>query len=201
MTPRLFLLDNHDSFTFNLAQYFEELGASVTVRRNDRVQPGWVLERGFEAVVVSPGPGRPERAGVTPELVRAVAGRLPLLGVCLGHQAIAQAFGGRIVTAARLRHGKASLVRHDGRGIFRGIPAPFASGRYHSLTVDPESFPTALRVSAWTDGGTIMALRHPSMPIDGVQFHPESVLTPAGKRLMLAFLHRAAVWNAAARAA
>ncbi len=190
MTPRLLLLDNYDSFTFNLAHYFEELGAAVEVRLNDRVGVAEILDGAFDAIVISPGPGRPEAAGITPHLVRQAAGRVPLLGVCLGHQAIAQAHGARIVRARTPVHGKASRVRHDGRGLFRGLPNPLLVGRYHSLVVEPGTFPCDLRVTARAEDGAIMALRHRLWPVYGVQFHPESVLTDAGKPLLRNFLRR-----------
>ena len=199
--PRLLLLDNYDSFTYNLSHYFEELGAAVEVRLNDEVDVAWALGERFDAVVVSAGPGRPEDAGITPRLVQAAAGRVPLLGVCLGHQAIAQAWGATIVRAPCLLHGKTSPVHHDGAGIFLGLPNPFPAGRYHSLTVDPGTIPPELEVAARTDDGTIMALRHPRLPVDGVQFHPESILTAGGKALLGSFLRRASAWNVASRAA
>jgi anthranilate synthase component 2 len=198
---RLLLLDNYDSFTYNLSHYFEELGAAVDVRLNDEVDLAWVLGEQFDAIVVSAGPGRPEEAGLTPRLVRAAAGRVPLLGVCLGHQAIAQAWGSRIVRAPLPLHGKASPVHHDGDGLFAGLPTPFPAGRYHSLTVDPGTISPELEVAARADDGTIMALRHRRLPVDGVQFHPESILTAWGKPLLASFLRRAAAWNLASRAA
>jgi anthranilate synthase component 2 len=200
-TPALLLLDNYDSFTYNLAHDFEWLGASVDVILNDRLDVEQATSGSYDVVVISPGPGRPEESGVTLDLVRAAVGRVPLLGVCLGHQAIAQVYGARIVQAGRLMHGKPSLVGHDGHGIFRGLPEPFRAGRYHSLTVDPDSIPAELRVTARAEDGAVMALRHPRLPVDGVQFHPESVLTPHGHRLLRNFLWRACAWNAASRAA
>lgn len=195
MTRRLLLLDNYDSFTWNLAHYLEELGAGVQVELNDRASVPWILGQDFHAVVISPGPGRPEEAGITPELVRVAAGELPLFGVCLGHQAIAQAYGGRIVQASRLMHGKTSAIFHDGEGVFRGLPRPFEAMRYHSLAVDPASVAEELEVTARADDGTIMGLRHRSFPLHGVQFHPESVLTQPGKRLLANFLSLASCWH------
>jgi anthranilate synthase component 2 len=185
----LLLLDNHDSFTWNLAQYLAELGADVDVRLNDEIGVDWCAARGFDAVVVSPGPGRPERAGITPQLVRAAAAwRLPLLGVCLGHQALAQAWGARIVPAPTLVHGKTSPILHDGRGLFRGLPDAFPATRYHSLVVDEATLDASFRVTARTPDGLIMGLEHRHLPLHGVQFHPESVLTLQGKRLLGNFL-------------
>jgi len=192
--PRVFLLDNYDSFTWNLAQCMMELGAEVTVRRHDDAEVPDVLAGRFDAIVISPGPGRPRDAGVTPELVRAAAGRLPLLGVCLGHQAIAEAYGARVVRSPRVMHGKTSSVLHDGRGVFAGLESPLTVGRYHSLVVDPGSLGPELVASATTCDGadvTLMALRHrdhPRVAVEGVQFHPESILTPEGGRLLGNFL-------------
>lgn len=188
--PRILLLDNYDSFTWNLVQYLQELGAAVEVVLNDRTTPVEVREGGFDAVVISPGPGRPEDAGVSTDLVRSVAGEIPLLGVCLGHQAIVQAFGGRIVPAPELMHGKTSPVRHDGRTIFTGLPDPFHATRYHSL-VAGRPLPTVLETSAWTGEGTVMGVRHRELRVEGVQFHPESILTSEGKELLSNFLHLA----------
>ena len=185
---RLLLLDNYDSFTWNLAHYLEELGATVELRLNDEVDRAWVSGRGFDALVVSPGPGRPEEAGICQELVQSLGPATPLLGVCLGHQAIAQAFGARIVDAPTLVHGKTSKVWHDGRGLFEGLPSPFDATRYHSLVVDRTSLPAELEVNAWTDDGVVMGLRHRALPLHGVQFHPESILTLEGKALLANFL-------------
>jgi anthranilate synthase/aminodeoxychorismate synthase-like glutamine amidotransferase len=188
---RLLLLDNYDSFTYNLYQYLGELGAETTVVRNDALGVADVLGRGFDRVVISPGPGTPDDAGISLELVRACAGRVPLLGVCLGHQALGQAFGARVVRAPRLMHGKTSEVRHDGRGLFQGLPSPFTATRYHSLVVERDSVPDELEVSAWTDDGLVMGLRHRRHRLDGVQFHPESLFTSAGKDLLRRFLEAA----------
>jgi anthranilate synthase component 2 len=188
---RLLMIDNYDSFTYNLVQYLGELGADVEVVRNDAAGVEELLSRGAAGVVISPGPGRPEDGGVSVECVRACARRgLPLLGVCLGHQAIGVAFGGRIVRAPTLMHGKVSLVEHDGRGIFAGIASPFEATRYHSLVIDAGSLPGELEVSARTADGVIMGVRHRAQPIDGVQFHPESILTRVGKPLLDNFLAR-----------
>jgi anthranilate synthase component 2 len=182
------LLDNYDSFTYNLYQYLGELGAPVQVARNDALSVDEALEMEPQAIVISPGPGRPEDAGITVELIRRAAGRVPVLGVCLGHQALGQAFGGQVVRARTLMHGKTSEVRHDGRTLFAGLPQPFRATRYHSLVVARESVPDCLEVSAWTEDGTVMGLRHREWPLEGVQFHPESVLTTAGRELLGNFL-------------
>lgn len=188
----IFVLDNYDSFTYNLVQYLGELGAEPVVRRNDAVTVDEVVALGPEAVVVSPGPGRPADAGISIPLIRACSARVPVLGVCLGHQALGEAFGGRIVRADRLMHGKTSPVAHEGDGLFDGLPNPFTAMRYHSLVVDPASVPGELEVTAWSAdrprGQEIMALRHRSAPVFGVQFHPESVGTEVGMRLMENFL-------------
>jgi anthranilate synthase/aminodeoxychorismate synthase-like glutamine amidotransferase len=184
------VIDNYDSFTYNLVQYLQELGAGVEVYRNDRITVEGIAARKPEAIVISPGPKTPDDAGITLEAVRAFSGRLPILGVCLGHQAIGQAFGGRVVRAPSLMHGKTSLIRHDGRTIFTGLPNPFEATRYHSLVVDPGSVPADLEVSARTEDGVVMGLRHRRHPTEGVQFHPESVLTLEGKALLKNFLER-----------
>jgi anthranilate synthase/aminodeoxychorismate synthase-like glutamine amidotransferase len=188
----ILVIDNYDSFTYNLVQYLEELGAEVEVYRNDRITSAGIAARRPEAIVISPGPKTPDDAGVTLDVVRTFSGRLPILGVCLGHQAIGQAFGGRIVRAPTLMHGKTSPIEHDGRTIFRGLPQPFEATRYHSLVVDPRSVPPDLEVSATAEAGVIMGLRHRRHPTEGVQFHPESVLTGEGKRLLGNFLGRTA---------
>ncbi len=194
---KVLLLDNYDSFTWNLAQYLGELKAEVEVVRNDRTDPEAVARAAFDAVVISPGPGRPEQAGITVPLIRRLAGHLPLLGVCLGHQAIAYAYGGRIVHAPTLMHGKTSPILHDGKTIFRGLPCPFEATRYHSLVVDPEWSSEDFEISARTPEGVVMGLRHRRWPLEGVQFHPESILTREGKRLLANFLELAAQWAAA----
>jgi anthranilate synthase component 2 len=188
---KVLLLDNYDSFTYNLYQYLGELGAETSVVRNDALAVEDVLRSGCDRVVISPGPGTPDEAGISLELVRACAGRVPLLGVCLGHQTLGQAFGGRIVRAPRPMHGKTSEIRHDGRGVFAGLPCPFTATRYHSLVVERDSVPEALEVSAWTDDGLVMGLRHRRHPLHGVQFHPESIFTAAGKELLRRFLEAA----------
>jgi anthranilate synthase component II len=186
----LLLLDNYDSFTYNLFHYLGELGAKVQVRRNDALSAEEALALGPEAIVISPGPCDPDRAGISLDLVTAAAGRCPVLGVCLGHQAIAQAFGGRIVRAPTIMHGKVSVIEHDGRGILAGLPSPFAATRYHSLIAEPESLPECLEVTARTPDGVIMAIQHREHPLYGVQFHPESIETEHGHRLLGNFLSR-----------
>ena len=182
------LVDNYDSFTYNLYQYLGELGADTTVVRNDEITVADALGRRPDRIVISPGPGTPDQAGISLELIRSAAGKVPVLGVCLGHQALGQAFGGRIVRAKVLMHGKTSEIHHDGRTVFRGLPQPFTATRYHSLVVAPESVPGCLEVSAWTEDGTVMGLRHREAAIEGVQFHPESILTRAGHDLLRNFL-------------
>jgi anthranilate synthase/aminodeoxychorismate synthase-like glutamine amidotransferase len=182
----ILLVDNYDSFTYNLAHLFEELGAEVVVRRNDELDADEAERLAPSHLVVSPGPGRPEGSGATIEIVRRLSPRIPTLGVCLGHQAVVQAFGGEVGQARELVHGKASAVRHDGRGLFAGLPADFQAGRYHSLAAT--RIPDVLEISATSEDGEIMAVRHRDLPIDGVQFHPESVLTPVGPDLARNFL-------------
>ena len=184
----ILMIDNYDSFTWNLVQYLEEMEARVEVVRNDQIGVEEIETRAPEAIVISPGPGTPDGAGITLEVIRRFSGRRPILGVCLGHQAIGQAFGGRIVGAPTLMHGKTSPIRHDGATLFEGLPNPFDATRYHSLVVDPARVPPVLEVSATTPDGVIMGLRHRSHRTEGVQFHPESVLTHAGKDLMRNFL-------------
>jgi len=188
----ILVLDNYDSFTYNLVQYLGELGAEVEVRRNDQVTVNEVVKMRPERIVISPGPCTPREAGISIALIQRIAGKVPVLGVCLGHQAIGEAFGGKVVRAAHLMHGKTSSVMHDNRTIFQGLPMPMTATRYHSLIVEEESLPAELEVSAWTtekDGDrTIMGLRHRECPVEGVQFHPESVLTDAGKKLIANFL-------------
>jgi anthranilate synthase/aminodeoxychorismate synthase-like glutamine amidotransferase len=187
---RLLLVDNYDSFTFNLVQYLGELGAAVEVFRNDRIDVAGIRSRRPRGVVLSPGPCTPDEAGVTLEAVRALAGEVPILGVCLGHQAIGQAFGGRVVRNARIVHGKASPVLHRREGLYRGLPSPFLAGRYHSLVVDRRTVPRSLAITAWTREGEIMGLRHRGFDVEGVQFHPESILTEHGKALLGNWLGR-----------
>jgi anthranilate synthase/aminodeoxychorismate synthase-like glutamine amidotransferase len=183
----LLLIDNYDSFTYNLAQYLGELGAGPLVKRNDEISLDDISRLRPDRIVISPGPGRPEDAGISVEVIRQFGPRLPVLGVCLGHQGIGVAFGGSVVRAPQLMHGKVSSVHHDGRGVFRGVQQPFTAGRYHSLVV-AEPVPEALEVSARTDAGTIMGVRHRQFPVHGVQFHPESVLTGEGRHLLRNFL-------------
>ena len=184
----IFVLDNYDSFTYNLVQLLGELGAELEVRRNDEVTVDEIEAMRPQALVLSPGPGRPETAGVLIETIRRFSGKLPILGVCLGHQAIGAVFGGEVVSAPSLVHGKATEVLHDGKTIYKGLPRPFAAGRYHSLVVAPQSIPDSLEVSATTAAGVVMGLRHKQLPIEGVQFHPESILTSAGPHLLKNFL-------------
>jgi anthranilate synthase component II len=182
------LIDNYDSFTYNLYQYLCELGVEVTVRRNDAITVEQARQLQPEFIVISPGPGVPSDAGISIELIRTLGPTVPILGVCLGHQAIAEAFGGVIVRAPELMHGKASNIHHDGSGVFDGLPTPFSAIRYHSLCAAPESVPDALVVSARTESGVIMAVRHREYPVHGVQFHPESILSEHGKDLLRNFL-------------
>ena len=188
MSARLLLVDNYDSFTFNLVQYLGELGAEVEVFRNDEIDVAGIRARRPDGLVLSPGPCTPDQAGVTLAAISSLAGALPVLGVCLGHQAIGQAFGGRVVRNARIVHGKASPVLHRGAGLYAGLPSPFLAGRYHSLVVERESLPAALEVTSWTAEGEIMGLRHATLDVEGVQFHPESILTEAGKPLLANWL-------------
>jgi para-aminobenzoate synthetase component 2 len=189
MSARLLLIDNYDSFTYNLVQAFLMLGAEVEVFRNDAITPQEALARAPSHVVISPGPGNPHEAGVSMDMIRAFAGKVPVLGVCLGHQSLVEVFGGRVVRAGRLMHGKVSPVTHDGRGVFAGLSSPMQAGRYHSLIAETSSMPPVLEVSARTAEGEIMGVRHREWAIEGVQFHPESVLTPEGPRLMGNFLN------------
>ena len=186
----LLLLDNYDSFTYNLYHYLGELGQEAVVWRNDAVSVEQVVEMRPDAIVISPGPCTPDQAGISVDLVRAVAGICPILGVCLGHQAVAQAFGGRIVRAQTLMHGKLSAVTHQGKGILKGLPNPFAATRYHSLVIAPESLPAYFETTAQTDDGVIMAIEHVDLPVYGVQFHPESIETEHGHELLRNFLDR-----------
>lgn len=184
------MIDNYDSFTFNLVQYFMELGAKVEVYRNDAITVKEIEKLGPRMLVISPGPCDPQRAGISVEAIRYFAGKVPILGVCLGHQSIGYAFGGEVVKAGRLMHGKTSMVYHDGRTLFEGIENPFEANRYHSLIVRKETLPECLEVSAWTDMDEIMGIRHKTYPIEGMQFHPESILTRAGKDILNNFLKR-----------
>jgi anthranilate synthase/aminodeoxychorismate synthase-like glutamine amidotransferase len=188
MKPRLLLIDNYDSFTYNLVQAFLVLGADVHVYRNDAMTVAEALAFAPSHLCISPGPGTPYDAGVSMDMIRAFAGRLPVLGVCLGHQSIVEVFGGKVVRAGRLMHGKTSVIQHDGRSVFAGLPEPCEVGRYHSLIAAPETLPQELEVSARTAEGEIMAVRHRTLMVEGVQFHPESILTPDGPLLMKNFL-------------
>ena len=184
----ILLLDNYDSFTYNLAQYLGELGCEVEVHRNDRISVEQIARRKPERIVISPGPCTPQEAGISVEMIQKLAGKIPILGVCLGHQAIGAAFGGKIIRAPKLFHGKISQIRHDGSGVFRGLPNPFTATRYHSLIVERKSLPADLQVTAETDDDIIMGMQHKQYPLMGVQFHPESVLTDSGKQLLKNFL-------------
>jgi len=190
MSTRLLLVDNYDSFTWNLVQYLGELGAAVDVFRNDQIDVAGIREKRPDALVLSPGPCTPDQAGVTLAAIRELSGDMPILGVCLGHQAIGQAFGGKVIRNFRIVHGKASPVRHGGSGIYAGVPSPFEAGRYHSLVVERETLPDSLEVTSWTAEGEVMGLRHRVLDVEGVQFHPESILTVEGKRLLGNWLGR-----------
>ncbi|MDP3090407.1 MAG: aminodeoxychorismate/anthranilate synthase component II [Nitrospira sp.] len=184
----LLMIDNYDSFTYNLVQYLGELGEDVRVYRNDKITLRQIEELGPSRIVISPGPCTPKEAGVSVETIRQFAGRMPILGVCLGHQSLGVAFGGEVIRAQRLMHGKTSMISHDGKTIFHGLPNPFEATRYHSLLVNPKNLPDCLEVSAKTAEGEIMGLRHRTLAVEGVQFHPESILTKAGKDLLRNFL-------------
>ena len=188
---RVLVLDNYDSFVYNLVQYLGELGAEPVVHRSDALTLDQIVDLDPDAVLISPGPGRPEDAGRSNEVISHFAGRRPVLGVCLGHQCIGQVFGGEIVRAADVMHGKTSLIRHDGTGVFEGLPNPIEATRYHSLVVDRSSVPDVLDITADTDDGTVMGLRHRELDVEGVQFHPESILTASGHDLLHTFLRRA----------
>jgi anthranilate synthase/aminodeoxychorismate synthase-like glutamine amidotransferase len=187
-TPRLLLIDNYDSFTYNLVQAFLVLGAEVLVHRNDAITIEEAAALEPTHLCISPGPGTPREAGVSMQMIAALAGRVPVLGVCLGHQSMVEVWGGEVVRAGRLMHGKVSMVEHDGRGVFAGLPQPFAAGRYHSLIARPETMPEVLEVTARTAEGEIMGVRHRELTVEGVQFHPESILTPDGPALLGNFL-------------
>jgi anthranilate synthase/aminodeoxychorismate synthase-like glutamine amidotransferase len=188
MRAKILLIDNYDSFTYNLVQAFLVLGAEVDVRRNDAIGIDEALQLNPTHLVISPGPGTPRDAGISMRMIRAFTGRVPIFGVCLGHQSLVEEFGGKVVRAARLMHGKVSAVMHDGKGLYSGMRQDFEAGRYHSLIAEPASIPAELEVTARTRQGEIMGVRHKSLPIEGVQFHPESVLTPDGPALMANFL-------------
>ena len=193
MGPRVLVIDNYDSFVYNLVQYLGELGADPIVHRHDARSLDEILAIDPDAILISPGPGTPDDAGLSNEVIRTFAGRRPVLGVCLGHQCLGQVFGGRVVRAPEVMHGKTSVIRHDGRGVFAGLPNPFEATRYHSLIVDRDSVPPELEISAETDDGTVMGLRHREYAVEGVQFHPESILTASGHDLLRNFLAMTAV--------
>jgi anthranilate synthase component 2 len=186
----LLMIDNYDSFTYNLVQYLGELGEEVKVVRNDELSVDEIEALRADRIVLSPGPCTPNEAGVSLEVIKRFAGRTPLLGVCLGHQAIGQAFGGKVVHARTLMHGKTSLIHHEGRGVFAGLPTPYEATRYHSLAIERESCPPELEITAWTEDGEIMGVRHRTLPVEGVQFHPESILTQHGHALLKNFVTR-----------
>jgi anthranilate synthase/aminodeoxychorismate synthase-like glutamine amidotransferase len=188
MATRVLVIDNYDSFVYNLVQELGELGAEPVVHRNDAIDVTGIRAAAPDLILISPGPGRPEDAGVSMEVIEELAGIIPILGVCLGHQAIGQVFGGDVVQAPSLMHGKTSAIHHDGRGVFVGLPDPFTATRYHSLVVEPSTVPAELEVTARTSDGVIMGLRHRTLPVEGVQFHPESLLTPEGPSLLANFL-------------
>ncbi|HEY3347668.1 MAG TPA: aminodeoxychorismate/anthranilate synthase component II [Nitrospirota bacterium] len=185
----LLMIDNYDSFTYNLVQYFGELGEDLSVYRNDKLTLADIEKMAPEGIIVSPGPCTPREAGISIDTIKGFAGKIPIFGVCLGHQAIGDAFGGDVVRAERLMHGKTSMINHDGKGLFAGIDNPFIATRYHSLLVKRNTLPACLEVSAWTDEGEIMGLRHKEFMVEGVQFHPESILTSAGKDILRNFLN------------
>jgi anthranilate synthase component 2 len=184
----LLMIDNYDSFTYNLVQYLGELGERVETVRNDQITLAEIESAGPERIMLSPGPCTPSEAGITLDVVRQFSGRVPLMGVCLGHQALGQAFGGKVVHADRIMHGKTSMIEHAGQGVFAGLKSPFRATRYHSLVVERSSLPDCLEVTAWTDEGEIMGMRHRELPVEGVQFHPESILTEHGHALLKNFL-------------
>jgi anthranilate synthase component 2 len=197
--PNVTLIDNYDSFTWNLVHYLGSLGATVSVHRNDRVTIAEVIGERPDAIVLSPGPCTPKEAGICLDLIKAAGARIPIFGVCLGHQAIGEAYGGKVVRAAVPMHGKLSSIRHDGKGIFAGIESPFQATRYHSLVVERATLPDELTVTATTEDGIIMALSHKRLPVHGVQFHPESILSQHGHRILRNFLDLAQAWNEAER--
>ncbi len=186
----LLMIDNYDSFTYNLYQYLSELGAEVVTVRNDKITLEEIEEMAPEGIIISPGPCTPKEAGISKDVIRHFGPRLPTLGVCLGHQCVGEVYGAKVDRAGEIRHGKTSMVHHQGQGVLKGLPDPFEAIRYHSLVVYPETVPDCLEVTAWTDNGLVMGLRHKEHPVEGVQFHPESVMTPVGKDLLRNFLDR-----------
>ncbi|MEK3890186.1 aminodeoxychorismate/anthranilate synthase component II [Bacillus sp. FSL K6-3431] len=186
----ILMIDNYDSFTYNLVQYFGELGEEILVKRNDNISIDEITQLEPNYLVISPGPCTPDEAGISLEAIRYFSGKIPILGVCLGHQAIGQVFGGEVIKAERLLHGKTSAILHDGKTVFSGLDNPFRATRYHSLIVNKENLPDCLEVSAWTDSDEIMGIRHRELAVEGVQFHPESIMTEAGKQLLKNFLQR-----------
>ena len=186
----LLMIDNYDSFTYNLYQYLSELGAEVITVRNDKITLEEIEEMAPEGIIISPGPCTPKEAGISKEVIRHFGPRLPTLGVCLGHQCVGEVYGAKVDRAGEIRHGKTSMVHHQGQGVLKGLPDPFEAIRYHSLVVYPETVPDCLEVTAWTDNGLVMGLRHKEHPVEGVQFHPESIMTPVGKDLLRNFLER-----------
>ena len=197
---RILVIDNYDSFVFNLVQYLGQLGAECEVRRNDEITVADVAGFGAAGVLLSPGPGTPERAGIMMDVIQEYAGKLPMFGVCLGHQAIGAAFGGTVTRAPELLHGKTSTVQHEGTGVLAGLPDPFTATRYHSLAVLPETLPAEIEVTGWTESGVVMAMRHRTLPIEGVQFHPESVLTEGGHTMLANWLASCGLTEALDRA-
>ena len=184
----LLLLDNYDSFTYNIYQLFSDIGAQVEVVRSDKISIDGIRAKGYRGIIISPGPGIPQDAGISEEVIRQLGGEIPILGICLGHQAIGEVFGGRVVRAGEIVHGKASPIRHSGMGLYRDIPNPTEVARYHSLIIARENLPDVLDVTSQLDDGTIMGVRHKTLPIEGIQFHPESILTPEGRRMMQNYL-------------
>jgi anthranilate synthase/aminodeoxychorismate synthase-like glutamine amidotransferase len=184
----LLLIDNYDSFTYNLFQYLSELGEDVWVTRNDKASPDEIAKKSPQRIVISPGPGTPEQAGICNDVIHKFGDSIPILGVCLGHQCIGYSYGAKVTRASEIKHGKSSLVYHDGKGLFQGLSNPFPAIRYHSLVVMPDALPDCLELSAWTNEGIIMGLRHRQFPVEGVQFHPESIMTKVGKDLLRNFL-------------
>jgi anthranilate synthase/aminodeoxychorismate synthase-like glutamine amidotransferase len=186
----LLLIDNYDSFTYNLFQYLSELGEEVMVARNDKMSLDEMEKLSPERIAISPGPGTPEQAGISNEVIRHFGAHIPILGVCLGHQCIGYSYGGRVDRAGEIKHGKSSIIHHDGKGVFKGLPNPFPAIRYHSLVVMHDGLPDCLEISAWTENGLIMGLRHRQFPVEGVQFHPESIMTEVGKDLLRNFISK-----------